>query len=189
MTVNPPLDTFINLQLDKKDTVWYESHLTAFYGIKKAGMYGMNTMKILYKDIKTLQISKQYPVCNHFIAEAIRILFDNPLLIIEIQETDSENDHYFVKDCYNTFSLVQTLLDHNYVTLDEVQNPIALINFSDNKDQHPLLRFSLRRTSHLFAQLRPQFQRFLEHKFKKNDNSVDARIRFVTEALKIPEGY
>ena len=53
MTLNPALDTLMNYQLDYNNTLWHESHLTAFHGIKKEGMYGVNTLKVTYKEIRT----------------------------------------------------------------------------------------------------------------------------------------
>ncbi len=43
----------------------------------------MNTLRVTYKEIKTAKF-KKYPLEHHFLAEAIRILLDNPTLVIEI---------------------------------------------------------------------------------------------------------
>jgi hypothetical protein len=53
MALNPALDTLMNYQLDYNNTLWHECHLTAFHGIKKEGMYGVNTLKVTYKEIRT----------------------------------------------------------------------------------------------------------------------------------------
>jgi len=104
-------------------------------------------------------------------------------MVIEV--TAPKHDcQYFLKDCFNTFSLVQLLLDKDYVGLDDIPSSISLENIALNDTSLPFfIKFSLRRKPNLFSKLRPQTQKFLSLKFQTDDQSPEAREKFVKEVL------
>jgi|LauGreDrversion4_2_1035121.scaffolds.fasta_scaffold97078_2 hypothetical protein len=75
-------------------------------------------------------------------------------MVIEV--TAPKSDYlYFLKDCFNTFSLVQMLLDKDYVGLDDIPSSISLENISLDDTSLPFfIKFSLRRKPNLFSKLK-----------------------------------
>jgi hypothetical protein len=90
-------------------------------------------------------------------------------MVIEV--TVPKHDcQYFIKDCFNTFSLVQLLIDKEYVALDDIPSSISLESVTLDDTSLPFfVKFSLRRMPKLFSKLKPQVQKFLGLKLKADD--------------------
>ena len=90
-------------------------------------------------------------------------------MVIEIT-VPKQDCQFFIKDCFNTFSLVQMLIDKEYVVLDDIPSSISLESINLDDTTLPFfIKFSLRRKANLFSKLRPMVQKFLSLKFQADD--------------------
>jgi hypothetical protein len=79
--------------------------------------------------------------------------------------------HYFLKDCFNTFSLVQILMDKGYVTIDN-HSSISLNSIALEDMSAPFsVKFKLRRTENLFQILWLLMEKFYQLKLQLDDYS------------------
>ena len=78
---DPALNDVVNFELDKQKNLWIDSHFTAFIGMQAQGMYGINNIRVSGDDKKNVK----YPFERHYLAQVIRVLFDNPILEIGFQ--------------------------------------------------------------------------------------------------------
>jgi len=86
---------------------------------------------------------------------------------VTVPKHDCQN---FLKDCFNTFSVVQLLIDKEYVALDDIPGSISLESVTLDDTSLPFfVKFSLRRMPKLFSKLKSQVQKFLALKLKADD--------------------
>lgn len=79
---------------------------------------------------------------------------------------------------------MQALLDKDYVSLDEIPNPVSFENLNPDDPSIPfLVKFSLRRKPHLFSKIKPQVQKFLSLKLQHDDYSPETKAKFIKEVL------